>query len=119
MNLRQFQNLIAQIETGGLPEHERLTARGDGGRACGAFQMHWDWRADYWPMWAWLLLRVIDSIALENYVGKHDDLTARELCAMYNAGHPGRNPTYEAKALEACDALKLNRMDLEIPVKLE
>lgn len=119
MDIRQFQNLIAQIETGGMPEHARLDALGDGGKACGVYQQHWDWRTDYWPAWAWLLLRVIDAIAIENFVQRHRDLSARELCAMYNAGHPGANPRYEALAVEACKTLQLNPLDLEIPVKLE
>src|ERR1700730_11927270 len=100
MTRAQFVKMIAIAET-----NDRLKDIGDGGRAGGKFQMHWDWRVDYWPEWAWEALALIDRAALEWFIqfdrtGKPRRLvTARELADLYNLGHPAPDAAYDERCL--------------------
>ena len=112
MTREQFIAMIEEVETGGL--RDRLRAIGDGGKACGAFQQHWDWRVDYWPRWAWEVLRVLDKMALQSFVERHrPEGTARELACLYNLGHKAPDPSYEQKCLSALITLGIPSLNLD------
>jgi len=98
MTVRQFIAMIGEAETGGLKnEDARLRAIGDGGLAGGYYQQHWKWRIDFWPAWAWAVLRMLDRLGLEAYCAKHSGKTAHELADAYNLGHQAADPQYDKR----------------------
>ena len=114
MTIRQFIAMIGEAETGGLKnEDDRLHAIGDGGLAGGYYQMHWSWRYDNWPAWAWWVLRVLDRIGLEAYCVKHAPRTARELADLYNLGHQAPDPQYDKRCQSGLADLGLPQTTLE------
>ncbi len=118
MTVKQFIAMIGEAETGGqVPESSRLKAIGDSGLAGGFFQQHWAWRVDYWPAWAWALLRVLDAIGLENYCAKHPAKTAREIADQYNLGHLGPDPEYDKRCLRGLETLGRPSTDFDTVVK--
>ena len=118
MTVKQFIAMIGEAETGGLvTELKRLQAIGDNGLAGGFFQQHWAWRVDYWPAWAWALLRVIDAIAIENLCAKHSGTTARGLADLYNLGHLAPDPEYDRRCLRGLETLGRPSTDFDTVVK--
>ena len=98
MTIRNFIAMIGEAETGGLKsEDDRLRAIGDHGLAGGYYQQHWAWRVDYWPAWAWAVLRALDRIGLENFCAKHPRVPAQDLADMYNLGHLEADPQYDTR----------------------
>lgn len=109
MTRKQFTDMIALAESSNKPK-----TVGDNGYAGGMYQMHWSWRIDYWPEWAWEALAVLDRAALEHFIG-HDNRgfprapqTAKALADLYNQGHPGIDQKYDDRCLAALKALKLD-----------
>ena len=118
MTLREFIDMIGQAETGGLKsEDARLRAIGDGGLAGGWYQMHWSWRVDYWPAWAWPVLRMLDRLGLENFALKHPGMTARGLADLYNAGHPTWDPQYDTRCKTALVLLRKPQSAIDEPIE--
>ena len=98
MTIRNFIAMIGEAETGALKtEDERQRAIGDGGLAGGFYQQHWRWRLDYWPAWAWAVLRMLDRIGLENFCAKHQRMPARDMADLYNLGHSAEDPEYDTR----------------------
>jgi hypothetical protein len=117
MTTRQFINMIGEAETGAeKTEDARLRAIGDGAVAGGYYQMHWAWRVDYWPAWAWAVLRMLDRLGLEIFVARHAGKTARELADLYNAGHPTVDPQYDTRCQSGLADLGLPQelFDMEV-----
>lgn len=109
MTTKQWINMIGEAETGGLKtEDDRLRAIGDDAQAAGYYQQHWVWRIDYWPAWAWSVLRMLDRIGLEIFLAKHSGKTAREIADRYNAGHPTIDLQYDQRCLSGLDTLGLS-----------
>lgn len=106
MTRQQFQDMIAIAESGGDEK-----AIGDNGLAAGRYQMHWVWRLDFWPEWAWELLALVDQWALLHFIVFNRDgtarrpITARALADLYNTGHPAADPAYDARCLRALEAM--------------
>lgn len=106
MTKQTFVNMIATAESNNKPK-----SIGDNGMAGGMFQMHFAWRADYWPEWAWEVLALLDRYALEHFVAYNRDgtprkpNTARALADLYNAGHPTADPGYDIRCLMALQTL--------------
>ena len=118
MTVRQFIAMIGEAESGGLPNEDvRLRAIGDGGLAGGYYQMHWKWRLDNWPLWAWAVLRMLDRLGLENYCAKHPGQSARKLADVYNLGHQAPDPAYEERCQNGLADLGLPQTMLEELVK--
>jgi hypothetical protein len=118
MTVKQFVAMIGEAETGGAKtEADRLRAIGDNGLAGGFFQQHWAWRVDYWPAWAWALLRVLDAIALENFCARHPNMPARRLADLYNLGHEARDPQYDTRCQSGLADLGQPQSDFETLVK--
>ncbi len=106
MTIRQFIAMIGEAETGAEKNDDaRLRAIGDGGLAGGFFQQHWAWRVDYWPAWAWSVLRMLDRIGLETYCAKHPGKTAAELAELYNLGHAAPDPQYDKRCRNGLAAI--------------
>lgn len=106
MTVRQFIEMIGEAETGGeASEDARLRAIGDGGLAGGFYQQHFVWRKDFWPAWAWSVLRMLDRIGLENFAARHQGATAQVLADLYNLGHVAPDPEYDKRCLAGLEAL--------------
>ena len=106
MTTRQFIEMIGEAETGGEANGDaRLRAIGDGGLAGGFYQQHFVWRVDFWPAWAWAVLRVLDRLGLENFLARHQGKTARELADLYNLGHVAPDPAYDKRCLAGLETL--------------
>lgn len=98
MTISQFIRMIGEAETSGIKDPiKRLDAVGDDGLAGGFYQMHWAWRQDNWPLFAWQTLRVLDALALEGYCRANRNLTARQLADKYNLGHLAPDPNYDER----------------------
>jgi hypothetical protein len=84
---------------------------GDNGLAGGLFQMHFEWRLDYWHEWMWEALAVIDRRALEYFIVTvpsglpRPPATARALADLFNTGHPAPDPSYDLRCLKALEAM--------------
>lgn len=118
MNIRQFINMIGEAETGGLKDEDaRRRAIGDGGLAGGYYQMHWTWRVEFWPAWAWPVLRMLDRIGLEIFVARNAGKTARELADLYNLGHASSDPRYDSRCQSGLADLGLPQIELDAVVK--
>ncbi len=106
MTRKQFVNMIAYAESDNQPR-----TIGDAGLAGGLFQMHWDWREDYWPEWAWQMLALLDRYALEWFIAYDHEgkprrpATARALADLFNLGHSAPDPAYDARCLRAMELL--------------
>src|SRR5712671_1580013 len=102
MTRAQFVTMIAMAESA-----DKVKATGDHGLASGEFQMHVDWRLDYWPFWAWEVLALLDRYALEHFIvfdhsgAKRVPITARALADIYNLGHSAGDPQYDVRCLRA------------------
>jgi len=117
MTTKQFIQMIGEAETGGLKRaQDRLEAIGDSGLAGGFYQQHWTWRRDYWPLWAWTVLRLMDEAALEQYIQAHPGRTARELADNYNLGHQAPDPAYDERCLSGLSRLGISAEELDKPV---
>ena len=114
MTRTQFVNMIAIAES-----DDKVKAFGDHGLASGRFQMHMDWRSDYWPSWAWEVLALLDRFAIEHFVIFHRDgtprppATARALADLYNLGHPAPDPAYDQRCLTAMEAMGITQDELD------
>lgn len=106
MTRAQFVNMIAIAES-----DDKVKAFGDSWRASGRYQMHMEWRADYWPAWGWEVLALLDRWALEHFILFHEDgskrppATARALADLYNLGHPAADQAYDERCLRALEAM--------------
>lgn len=106
MTIRQFIAMIGEAETGGLKDEDaRLRAIADRGLAGGYYQQHWKWRVDYWPAWAWSVLRLLDRLGLETFCAKHQGKTARELADLYNLGHSAPDSQYDTRCQSGLAAI--------------
>jgi len=109
MTRKQFIDMIATAESDNKPK-----TIGDGGMAGGLFQMHFAWRVDYWPAWAWNVLALLDESALQNFVTYDRDgklrpsMTARQLADLFNTGHPAADPKYDERCLAALHYLDID-----------
>jgi hypothetical protein len=118
MTRTHFVNMIAIAESNDKPK-----AFGDHGLAGGRFQMHWDWRADYWPEWAWEALALLDRCALEWFIvrdrtGKpRPPSTARQLADLFNLGHPAPDQAYDIRCLTALEALGVVQEEFDTVVE--
>ena len=114
MTRTQFVNMIAIAES-----DDKVKAFGDHGLASGRFQMHMDWRSDYWPSWAWEVLALLDRFAIEHFVIFHRDgtplppATARALADLYNLGHPAPDPAYDQRCLTAMEAMGITQDEFD------
>lgn len=114
MTRAQFVHMIEIAESGG-----RLDAIGDNGLAAGRYQMHWDWRKDYWPAWAWEVLALLDRWAIEHFIAylrngaPRPAPIARALADLYNLGHPSPDPAYDARCLRALETLGINAKEFD------
>ena len=118
MTSKQWKQMIGEAETGGLPRTEtRLDAIGDNGLAGGYYQMHWVWRKDYWPSWAWLVLRWMDELALDYFLAQHPNRAASELADIYNLGHAAPDPAYEQRCINGLARLGLSPTLLKEPIE--
>ena len=114
MTVRQFIAMIGEAETGALKnEDARLRAIGDSGLAGGYYQQHWKWRLDFWPAWAWAVLRMLDRLGLENYCAKRPPMTAHQLADLYNLGHLAPDPQYDKRCQSGLADLGLPQATLE------
>jgi len=110
MTRSQFVNVIAVAES-----DDKVKAVGDHGLAAGRFQMHWDWREDFWPAWAWECLALLDRYALEHWLAYNRDgsprkpATARALADLYNLGHQAPDPAYDLRVLQAMESLGITQ----------
>jgi len=114
MTRAQFVNMIAVAES-----DDQVKAFGDSWRASGRFQMHMEWRADYWPAWGWEALALIDRYALEHFVmfnrdgTKRPPATARALADLYNLGHPAADPKYDLRCLMAMESMGITQDEFD------
>ena len=106
MTRAQFVQMIGIAESSG-----KVRAFGDTWRASGMYQMHMEWRSDFWPDWAWQVLALLDRYALEQWIifdrngAKRVPVTARALADIYNLGHSAADPAYDARCLAALEHL--------------
>ncbi len=118
MTRKQFVNMIAYAESSNKPK-----TVGDNGLAGGLFQMHFVWRLDYWPAWAWEALALLDRAALEYMIACYPNgkprppATARQLAEMFNLGHPGADPKYEERCLFALEELGVTAEEFDTIVE--
>jgi hypothetical protein len=118
MTRSQWVNMIAIAES-----DDRVKVFGDTWRASGRFQMHMEWRSDYWPAWGWEVLALIDRWALEHFVLFHADgskrtpVPARALADLYNLGHPAADPAYDARCLKALAVMGLSSAEFDTIVE--
>lgn len=118
MTRAQFVQMIAAAESGNHPN-----TIGDNGLAGGLFQMHWDWREDYWQPWMWEALAIIDRCALERFIHSTRDgrprppATARALADEFNKGHPAADPAYDARCLRALEAMGITSAEFDTIVE--
>lgn len=111
---KQFIAMIGEAETGALKtEAERLSAIGDSGLAGGFYQQHWAWRVDNWPSWAWMVLRMLDAIGIENFCAQHRGLVGRALADEYNLGHLDVDPGYDKRCLAGLVRLGIAPAELD------
>jgi hypothetical protein len=115
---KHFVNMIAIAES-----NDTSKAVGDNGLAGGKFQMHWDWREDFWPPWAWETLALLDRYALEWFIAYTRDgkprrpATARVLADLFNLGHSAPDPAYDIRCLTALEALGVVQEDFDTIVE--
>lgn len=118
MTREHFVNMIALAESADKPK-----TVGDNGLAGGRFQMHFVWRLDYWPDWAWETLALLDRYALEWFLaydsaGKpRRPATARVLADLFNAGHPAADPAYDLRCLRALENLGVTQDEFDTIVE--
>lgn len=109
--------MIGEAETGGIASlQERMMAIGDGGLAGGRYQQHWAWRKDYWPSYAWEILEMLDARAINNYLSRHRNMTARDLAHEYNLGHEAPDPDYDERCLSGLRKLGIDSAEYDKPV---
>jgi len=118
MKRAQFVNMIALAES-----HGKVRAFGDSWRASGLYQMHMEWRADYWPAWGWEVLALVDRYAIEHFIACERDgtprkpTTARALADLYNLGHAAADPEYDLRCLMAMESMGITQDEFDTVVE--